>query len=59
MSSIWKDLLFLHGHLANKNELDWHADARPEQPGQCKDKETQRSLLACCTHVWPRLTRPR
>lgn len=28
MSSIWKDLLFLHGYLQARDELSWRADAQ-------------------------------
>jgi hypothetical protein len=31
MSSIWKDLLFLHGYLQARDELSWRADAQPEK----------------------------
>lgn len=30
MSSIWKDLLFLHGHLVHKDDLIWGADTAPK-----------------------------
>lgn len=29
MSSIWIDLLFLHGYLIRKEELAWQPDAAP------------------------------
>jgi hypothetical protein len=32
MSSIWTDLLFLHGYLIRKEELAWHPDAAPMPP---------------------------
>jgi hypothetical protein len=31
MSSLWKDLLFLHGHLLHEQDLQWHADIAPAQ----------------------------
>lgn len=31
MNSIWKDLLFLHGHLVRKEDLAWRSDTAPEQ----------------------------
>ena len=31
MSSIWKDLLFLHGHLVRQQDLEWRVDATPPQ----------------------------
>jgi hypothetical protein len=55
MNSIWKDLLFLHGHLLHKEDLDWRADP-PAKPTQCKDvATTRRTVLACCANVWPRI----
>ncbi|MHB1059220.1 MAG: hypothetical protein ACYC0F_15185 [Rhodanobacter sp.] len=60
MNSLWKDLLFLHGHLLHKENLDWRPDA-PTRQAQGKDaaKATRRSMLACCVHVWPRIVGPR
>jgi hypothetical protein len=34
MTSIWKDLLFLHGHLLHREELIWRHDSATEQPEQ-------------------------
>ena len=31
MSSIWKDLLFLHGHLVRQQDLEWRVDATAER----------------------------
>jgi hypothetical protein len=31
MSSIWKDLLFLHGHLLHQQDLEWAAETAPAQ----------------------------
>jgi hypothetical protein len=31
MSSIWKDLLFLHGHLLHRQDLEWAAETAPAQ----------------------------
>lgn len=31
MNSIWKDLLFLHGHLLHQDDLAWRRDIAPEQ----------------------------
>ena len=30
MTSIWKDLLFLHGHLVNRDDLIWSSEAAPK-----------------------------
>ena len=60
MNSLWKDLLFLHGHLLHKEDLDWRPDAsaKPAQDG--KDPTPARhTVLACCAHVWPRIAGPR
>jgi hypothetical protein len=60
MSSLWKDLLFLHGHLVHKEDLDWHPEA-PTEPTQNSANvgKTKRAILACCAHVWPRIMSPR
>ncbi len=31
MNSLWKDLLFLHGHLVRKEDLVWRSDTAPGQ----------------------------
>jgi len=65
MTSLWKDLLFLHGHLLHKDDLDWREDA-PEAPAPRKDAaetgnaaKTKAATLACCASVWPRIMTPR
>ena len=61
MSSIWKDLLFLHGHLVRKDDLSWRADTRTGT-GQDKSvagKNIHPLVLKCCAAIWPRLARPR
>ena len=37
MNSLWKDLLFLHGHLVRKEDLDWQPDA-PAPPRKMASK---------------------
>lgn len=61
MTSLWKDLLFLHGHLLHKEDLEWQADTQTNQDRQAqrKDDQTRRAIVACCTHVWPRIAGPR
>ncbi|WP_426701239.1 hypothetical protein ACPPVV_18015 [Rhodanobacter sp. Col0626] len=61
MTSLWKDLLFLHGHLVHKEDLDWRADIQANQASQSprKDDKTKRAIVACCAHVWPRIVGPR
>jgi hypothetical protein len=60
MNSLWKDLLFLHGHVLHTKSLDWQPDATTKPAGS-KDvaKTTHRAMLACCAHVWPRIMGPR
>ena len=60
MNSLWKDLLFLHGHLVRKEDLDWQPDA-PANPPQDGKQVTlaKRTVMACCAHVWPRMASPR
>lgn len=31
MNSLWKDLLFLHGHLLHQQDLEWSAETAPAQ----------------------------
>ncbi len=61
MNSIWKDLLFLHGHLVRKEDLVWHADTRTEANRDNSDarKKTSSVALKCCVAMWPRLAGPR
>lgn len=41
MKSIWTDLLFLHGHLANK-DLNWQLDAeRESRPVASQSRQSQ------------------
>ncbi|MCW0202457.1 hypothetical protein [Rhodanobacter thiooxydans] len=56
MHSLWKDLLFLHGHLLHKDDLDWRPEPEPA-PGPPEGSvgsdpavKTTR-LLACCASV--------
>ena len=61
MNSLWKDLLILHGHLVQKDELLWKADtgskaAQDEGPA----KKARSAAVKCCMAVvWPRLSAPR
>jgi hypothetical protein len=61
MSSLWKDLLFLHGHLVRKEDLDWRRDTRVEaDPNKTDIRKRAHSLAStCCVAVWPRLSGPR
>lgn len=61
MNSLWKDLLILHGHLVQKEELLWKADT-----GSAADQDESRAKKAgsvavkcCMAVVWPRLAAPR
>jgi hypothetical protein len=64
MSSIWKDLLFLHGHLLHKDDLEWRAEtAAPEAPDAEAAEapaagDRKAAALACCAIVWPRIMAP-
>ena len=67
MSSIWKDLLFLHGHLLHKDDLEWRAEtAGPETPdaeaaGTAEAptaRDRKAAAMACCAIVWPRIMAP-
>ncbi|MBQ4855013.1 hypothetical protein IMW82_10055 [Rhodanobacter sp. B2A1Ga4] len=64
MHSLWKDMLFLHGHLLHKDDLDWRPEPEPT-PGPASSTGTRnvartaRRALACCASVWPRIMSPR
>jgi len=65
MSSLWKDLLFLHGHLTHV-DLAWRPDARSEADRhkaivKRKSRARKARLIAsaCCMPTWPRLAGPR
>ncbi|CAM5636149.1 hypothetical protein [Rhodanobacter lindaniclasticus] len=64
MSSIWKDLLFLHGHLLHKDDLEWRQDSAALETPDPKPAETpdtrdgKAAALACCAAVWPRIAAP-
>jgi hypothetical protein len=61
MSLIWKDLLFLHGHLVRKDDLLWRADTRTGTDRDKSDAKKKASSIAlkCCVAIWPRLAGPR
>ncbi|MGB3269429.1 MAG: hypothetical protein WBA65_05685 [Rhodanobacter sp.] len=64
MSSIWKDLLFLHGHLLHKDDLEWRAETAPAETPVAEAAEAptasdkKAAALACCAIVWPRIMAP-
>lgn len=64
MSSIWKDLLFLHGHLLHKDDLEWRAEATATETPDAEAAEApaapdrKAAALACCAIVWPRIMAP-
>ena len=64
MTSIWKDLLFLHGHLLHKDDLEWRADTAAVQTPEANTAEApaapavKATTLACCGVVWPRIVAP-
>jgi hypothetical protein len=61
MNSIWKDLLFLHGHLVRKEDLVWRTDTRTgtDQDKSDATKKASSVVLKCCVAIWPRLAGPR
>lgn len=61
MPSIWKDLLFLQGHLVHREDLDWQPEpAAPAEPApRKKPGRIRRTIVMCCSHAWPRIMSPR
>jgi hypothetical protein len=60
MSSIWKDLLFLHGHLVHKEDLIWSAETRTAADrDKTRAGKVKSAAVKCCMSVWPRLSGPR
>lgn len=68
MNSLWKDLLFLHGHIARKEDLVWHDEtsAEPSQEeltdasatgGAGPTRDDRKPLKDCLSH-WPRMAAP-
>ncbi|HJW06309.1 MAG TPA: hypothetical protein VJ527_07415 [Rhodanobacter sp.] len=66
MHSLWKDLLFLHGHLLHKDDLDWRPEPEPAPDpadgaagNDASPTARTKRVLACCASVWPRIMAPR
>jgi hypothetical protein len=60
MNSIWKDLLFLHGHLVHKEDLTWSTEERTEaDQDKAQASKIKSAAVKCCMSVWPRLAGPR
>jgi hypothetical protein len=60
MNPIWKDLLFLHGHLVHKEDLAWNSETRDEADrAKAIASKAKATLQKCCVMVWPRLAGPR
>lgn len=59
MISLWKDLLFLHGHMLRKENLEWRPDVQPTQASDKHNRKTKRTAVACSATVWPRIMGPR
>ncbi|MEP7185285.1 MAG: hypothetical protein ABI767_05540 [Rhodanobacter sp.] len=65
MSSIWTDLLFLHGHLVRKEDLAWHHEKCPEGDSSktaVKADSSDAPLAASPERRklrWPHLSAPR
>jgi hypothetical protein len=60
MNPIWKDLLFLHGHVVRKEDLIWSAETRtPAQRAEADARKLKSATVRCCMAAWPRLVAPR
>lgn len=69
MSSLWKDLLFLHGYLARKEDLLWRDQTSGESPRETPvastaDKDDAKARGGSKppkngVRHWPRLAAPR
>jgi len=61
MNSLWKDLLFLHGHLVRKEDLAWRSDTHAGADRNSGDtrKKASSVVVRCCAMIWPRLAGPR
>lgn len=61
MNSLWKDLLILHGHLVQKEELLWNSDtgSAADQDENRAKKARSAAVKCCMAVVWPRLAAPR
>lgn len=68
MSSLWKDLLFLHGYLARKEDLLWRDQASRESPSETPVASTTEKAGSMAkggskppkgrASHWPRLAAP-
>ncbi|OOG49590.1 hypothetical protein B0E50_05625 [Rhodanobacter sp. C01] len=59
MSSLWTNLLFLHGHIAHA-DLPWRSDTCTETGRRKPTPRKPKSIVRmCCVAVWPRLVGPR
>ncbi|HWU76180.1 MAG TPA: hypothetical protein VN043_06735 [Rhodanobacter sp.] len=73
MSSLWKNLLFMHGYLVRKEDLLWREQTLPEPSGETPNESsadqaggvakgesrTPRSRPQNRVSHWPRLAAPR
>ena len=62
MNSLWKDLLILHGHLVQKEELLWSSDTGSEADhDESRARKARSTAVKCCVAAiaWPRLSAPR
>ena len=59
MNSLWKNLLFLHGHISH-TDLAWRPDTHTE-PDRRKGATSKLKAIVpmCCASIWPRLVGPR
>jgi hypothetical protein len=56
MNSLWKNLLFLHGHISH-TDLAWRPDTRTER--KVAARKLKVIVPMCCASIWPRLVGPR
>lgn len=64
MSSLWKDLLFLHGHLVRKEDLLWRDQTTPESTTAATPVDKAAAVKNSArpkdgASHWPRLAAPR
>jgi len=63
MSSIWTDLLFLHGHFARKEDLVWRTDSIDDEQNEAETNRSHPTAIASPAPKrrlfrWPRLSAP-
>lgn len=59
MYSLWKDLLFLHGHMLRKENLAWRPDPQSAPASGKPARKTKHAAVTCYAAAWPRIMGPR